>query len=61
MTIEGVHQVIHRPVVALGHQAPDGTIVIDCVLCANFPDMTNKETATLSRKLDEWVRFGRKR
>lgn len=43
-----------RPVMALGYQAPDGTIVVTDVLCMNFPDMTNEEMAALSWKLSQW-------
>lgn len=50
----GGSKLIRRPVIALGYQAPDGTIVVTDVLCMNFPDMTNEEMATLSWKLDQW-------
>lgn len=49
----------HRPVVALGYQAEDGTITVTDVLCMNFPDMTNEQMADLSRKLDDWSNFMR--
>jgi len=45
---------VRRPVVALGYQASDGTIVVTDVLCMNFPDMTNEEMADLSWKLSQW-------
>lgn len=51
---------VRRPVVALGYQAPDGTIVVTDVLCMNFPDMTNEEMAALSWKLDQWSREARR-
>lgn len=49
-------ELVRRPVVALGYQAPDGTIVVTDVLCMNFPDMTNEKMAALSWKLDQWSR-----
>jgi hypothetical protein len=45
---------IHRPIVAIGYKAKDGTIVVTDVLCGNFPDMTNHEMAKLSFALSEW-------
>lgn len=45
---------IRRPVVALGYQSKDGTIVVTDVLCMNFPAMTNKQMAKLSWRLDQW-------
>lgn len=53
-------ELVRRPVVALGYQAPDGTIVVTDVLCMNFPDMTNEEMAALSWKLDQWSREARR-
>ena len=49
-------ELVRRPVVALGYQAADGTIVVTDVLCMNFPDMTNDEMAKLSWQLDQWSR-----
>lgn len=51
-----VQRMVRRPVVALGYQAKDGTIVVTDVLCMNFPDMTNEEMAKLSWQLDQWSR-----
>lgn len=53
-------ELVRRPVVALGCQAPDGTIVVMDVLCMNFPDMTNEEMAALSWKLEQWSREARR-
>lgn len=49
-------QKFHRPVVSLGYQAKDGSIVVTDVLCMNFPDMTQEEMAVLSWKLEQWSR-----
>jgi hypothetical protein len=45
---------VRRPVVALGYQSADGTIVVTDVLCNNFPDITNEEMGALSWKLCQW-------
>lgn len=45
-----------RPVVALGYQGSDGIIIVTDVLCMNFPEITDKELARLSFKLDQWSR-----
>ena len=53
-------ELVRRPVVALGYQAPDGTIVVTDELSMNFPDMTNEQMAALSWKLDQWSREARR-
>jgi len=48
---EQSEELVNCEVVALGHKGPDGTIVVDHVLCANFPSITKEQLADLSWKL----------